>query len=298
LEANTVYDIFLYDNAGVLTLEAVAWNASDNGVVTSISNASPRVVTVPSHTLNTGQLVTVAGNSVASNNATWRVGTKTATTFQLLTLNGTNSSAPGSVGTGGTWRRADQNTSRATELMMQDGVYVKSGELARRYLGTIRTTNIAGQCEDSIVKRFVWNYGHREPRQLLKTETASNWTWTAASWRCARNWATNRVEVVVGMPEVLLELSVQAVAGITSGAGIPVVGIGEDTITDNDANIWHSTTQPTGVYAPTNAALHRYPPSGYHYYQWVEYSGNGGIAEFYSNQANLRLAGMRGWIWG
>jgi hypothetical protein len=297
MPANTPFDIFIYDNAGVLALEAVAWTAPDNGTIASISNATPRVVTVSSHTLSTGQLVTIAGNSVASNNATWRVGTTTSTTFRLLNLDGSNSSAPGSVGNGGTWQRSDQNTARATLLALQDGVYVKSGAAARRYLGTIRTTNVAGQCEDSTTKRLAWNYYQRVMRQLLKTESVNSWTWNGASWRCARSWATNRVEVVVGVAEASLELSVHVVAGISSGAGVPVVGIGEDTIANNSADIWHSTTQPSGVYAPSDAVLHRYP-FGYHYYQWVEYCGNPGTAEFYSNLANMRRSGMKGWVWG
>ena len=47
-------------------------------------------------------------------------------------------------------------TTRATALATQNGVYVKSGSADRRYLGTIRTTGVSGQCEDSETKRFVW----------------------------------------------------------------------------------------------------------------------------------------------
>lgn len=41
------------------------------------------------------------------------------------------------------------DTTRATALTYQDGVYVKSGATTRRYLGTGRTTGSSGQCEMS-----------------------------------------------------------------------------------------------------------------------------------------------------
>ena len=87
LAANTNYDIFIFENSGVLTLEAIAWT---------------------------------------------------------------------------------NNTTRATALALQDGVFVKTGAPARRYLGTVRTTGTTGQIEDSLVRRFVWNYYNRIEKPLRK----------------------------------------------------------------------------------------------------------------------------------
>lgn len=61
----------------------------------------------------------------------------------------------------------NNDTTRATAVIMQDGVYVKSGDASRRYLGTIRTTATSGQCEDSNDRRFVWNYYNQKTRRLL-----------------------------------------------------------------------------------------------------------------------------------
>src|SRR5688572_4720973 len=55
-------------------------------------------------------------------------------------------------------------TTRATALTTLDGVPVKSSDTTRRYLGTYRTTATVGQTEDSVGKRFVWNYYHRVRR--------------------------------------------------------------------------------------------------------------------------------------
>ena len=53
------------------------------------------------------------------------------------------------------------DTTRATALVLQNGVYVKSGATTRRYLGSFRTTGVSGQTEDSVANRFVWNYYNR-----------------------------------------------------------------------------------------------------------------------------------------
>lgn len=264
LLANTLYDLFIYDNAGTLTLEAVAWNAPASGTITSISNASPRIVTVPSHTLVTGQLVTITGNSVAGNNATWRVGATTGTTFALRNLDDSASSAPGSVGTGGTWQRADQSTTRATALVLQDGVYVKSGATARRYLGTLRIGNTAGQSEDSEKKRYLYNEYNQAARRLKALESLSQWTYTTNAWRAARNHFANRVEVVIGNVGPLAGFDVMVrVTG--SGAG-STQGIGYDAVTAHITDLHPNIGNDGNI----SAHLRHNPDVGYHYYQWVE----------------------------
>jgi hypothetical protein len=284
LAANTLYDIFLYDDSGTLTLEAVAWNAPASSSITSISNASPRVVTSTAHGLSAGQLVTIAGNSVTSNNTTWRVGTTAANTFQLLNLNGTNSSSPGSVGTGGTWQRADTNSMRATSLALQDGVYVKSGVPERRYLGTIRTTSVAGRSEDSLTKRFVYNEYNAVPRKLRVLDLAT-WTYTTNAWRAAKNNLANRVEVVVGNEGPLTELQV-GIRVIAAGPGV-VHSIGLNRINGTDADILPSIENNGRTYA---AMVH--PQSvGYHFYQWVENGRGSSSGAMYGGVVQCGMVG-------
>ncbi|KKK88542.1 hypothetical protein LCGC14_2742120, partial [marine sediment metagenome] len=66
------------------------------------------------------------------------------------------------------------DTTRATALAYQDGRLVKSGSATRLYLGTGRTTGVSGQTEDSISKRFHWNYYNRVPRQLKLIEVTNH----------------------------------------------------------------------------------------------------------------------------
>ena len=57
------------------------------------------------------------------------------------------------------------DTTRATALARQDGVYVKTGATTRRYLGTIRIMADA-KCDDSAAARMVWNMYNRAQKKL------------------------------------------------------------------------------------------------------------------------------------
>jgi hypothetical protein len=76
---NTDFDVFIeYPCKRLVT---VAWLAPDGGNVTSISNASPPVVTTSAvNPLADDQLVTINGNAVSAMNATWRINQLTTTT--------------------------------------------------------------------------------------------------------------------------------------------------------------------------------------------------------------------------
>jgi hypothetical protein len=64
------------------------------------------------------------------------------------------------------------DTTRATALVMQDGVLSKTGALTRRYLGTFYTTATT-TTEDSATKRLLINYYHQVERPLNNSFTAN-----------------------------------------------------------------------------------------------------------------------------
>ncbi len=69
------------------------------------------------------------------------------------------------------------DTTRATALTTQNGVLVKSGAVGRRYLGSFYGTTAGnGQTEDSIAKRYVWNYYNRVGRDMKAGFTANRTT--------------------------------------------------------------------------------------------------------------------------
>lgn len=198
LAANTNHDVFLYDNAGTLALEATAWSG---------------------------------------------------------------------------------NTTRATALALQDQIYVKSGWLTRRYLGTFRTTGTIGQCEDSLARRFVWNMYNRVARPLFVFDGTNSWTYTTATWRQANTSAANQVEFVLGLSEDPVTALVQVRANNTNATFAS--GIGLDSTTANSARLFGSGAAGAGQAA--TAWYADWPGVGYHYLAWLEISQASGTTTWYGD---------------
>jgi hypothetical protein len=178
------------------------------------------------------------------------------------------------------------DTTRATAITFQDGVYVKSSDTTKRYVGTYRTTSAAGQTEDSVLRRFVWNYYNRVPRRVAVTEATDTWTYTLAAFRQANGNTANKCEVVVGVSEEPIDLRLVALA--TNGTATQVgVAIGEDSTTVAASGVlMQNATAQSGLYGTSSAQLVRVPAIGYHYYAWLEFSGATGTTTWYGDAAS------------
>jgi hypothetical protein len=171
-------------------------------------------------------------------------------------------------------------TTRATALVLQDGVLVKSGATTRRYLGTIRINASGGQCEDTLLKRYVWNYYNRKERPLQVFDSTDSWSYAVATtWRQARATAGNKVEYVCGFSEDLVAARVQA--GMTTGTANQsgTVGIGVDATATNSAQTFtemynSATNNGTSI---QHAQYRGFPGIGYHYLAWLEYTRGGSM---------------------
>lgn len=109
------------------------------------------------------------------------------------------------------------DTTRATALVLQDGVWVKTGATTRRYLGTCRTTTSSGQCEDSENKRFVWNYYNRVMRNIKTNNTTTSWTYATHAYREYNNGTGQvRGQFVVGVNEETYSAAFAAVASASA----------------------------------------------------------------------------------
>lgn len=175
-------------------------------------------------------------------------------------------------------------TTRATALASQDGVPVKSGATTRRYLGTICASG-TNTTEDSLLKRFVWNYTHRVERKFRVIETTDNWSYTTASFRSWNNSTANRVEMVVGLSEEPVYLRFDG-SMYTASAVTIALGIGLDSTTTEGSDI-NILMNPVNTVAPvvyTMAAYFDFPGIGYHYLQLLEY-GNTGVT-FYGDSGD------------
>lgn len=182
------------------------------------------------------------------------------------------------------------NTTRATALTLQDGVYVKSGTVTRRYLGTIRTTSTTGQCEDSLTKRLVWNAYNRVARPVRVQDSTASWTYGTEAWRIANNSTANRFEYVQGLQAEPCHADlVWASSATVDTARLGGIGVNE-------------TGTPTGLSEITGTGIVSAPSHvttlgqlGYNIINWIEYGSTTGTVTFYGNQ---NVEHMSGQVWG
>jgi len=185
---NTMYDLFCYDNAGVPTLEALAWT---------------------------------------------------------------------------------NDTTRATALAYQDGVLVKSGATTRRYLGSFRTTGVSGQTEDSLAKRYVWNYYHRRVRPMRAQEATDTWSYNTATIRQANASAANQLDYVQGVAEDAVEARIQANFVQSNAGNYSVVGVGVDSTTSFSG--FYGRLDGAGAVVQIHAQYKGFPGVGRHVLSWNEW---------------------------
>ena len=187
------------------------------------------------------------------------------------------------------------DTARADAISLLNGVYIKTSNNTRRYLGTFRTTATT-TTEDSLTKRFVWNINNQQERPVQKFEATASWTYQATAWRYVNNSSTNRVECVFG-----LSSAINLVASGFYNAGATMQGsrisIGEDSSTAYAANCnsQGGATIPNG-YAGSIATLTFYPALGYHFYSWIESSFSGAATTFYGEDVGYRRTGISGYV--
>lgn len=222
LTASTPYDVFAYDNAGVVTIELLAWT---------------------------------------------------------------------------------NTTTRATALTTQNGVLVKTGAVTRRYLGTVFINASGGQTDDTLAKRYVYNATNRVPR-ALRRQPGSTWTYTTPTIRQTNGSAANQVEVMIGVADAAIDLSLPTMYAANSVGGVgAVVGIGEDSTTAMSADAvgqgYLNMVTATVIYPVGGVRLVKVPAAGWHKYTMLEYSGAGGATTWYSVDPltiSASLGGLTGWV--
>lgn len=183
------------------------------------------------------------------------------------------------------------DTTRATGLVLQDGVLVKAGQTTRRYVGSFRTTGVSGQTEDSAAKRFVWNYYNRVPRKMAVVESTDSWTYNTATIRQANAAAANQVDFVVGWSEDPVDVEVTVrVHNLTTGQWA-TVGVGLDSTTayaaaaDHRPGFAYSDGSAANAGDVANAKYKGFPGVGRHFLAWLEYAPAGGTTTFYGDNA-------------
>lgn len=195
-------------------------------------------------------------------------------------------------------------TTRATALATQNGVLVKSGATARRYLGSFySTTDGNGQTNDSLLKRYVWNYYNRVRKQMLAVEGANTWTYTSATFQQANASAANQLDYVQGVSEdpVFAEVVGTFRTDQAAGSVQGTVGVGVDSTTTNSAKLMPFTVnQAANQVVHTYAKYEGFPGIGKHVLAWIESSTAAGTTTWVgdNNTPTTVQSGIMGFILG
>lgn len=273
------YDVFCYDNAGVPTLEAAEWA---NETVT-ITIASPGVVTWTGHTLVNGNQITLTTTGALPTgltaNTVYFVVNAAANTFQLSLTNG--GAAINTSGTQSGVHTAHNPQNRETALVLQDGILSKTGALTRRYLGTFYTTATT-TTEDSLSKRFLWNYYNRVNRPLLRRESTASWNYTTATVRQANASTANQLDMVIGVNEdaVSAQLGISFIqTNNTTVAG----GMGLDSTSSINIGEGGIIATTAATNCSSSFKYNGLVGVGRHYIAWLETSAALGTTTWYGN---------------
>lgn len=178
------------------------------------------------------------------------------------------------------------DTTRATALALQHGVYVKSGATTRRYLGTLYASG-ANTTEDSAAKMYLWNYYNRMPRHGRVADATASWAYTTATWRQANAAAANQVDLVVGVSDSPVWVTVWA-AALNATQVYLNVAVAEDSATVPTITAGGLTGGLAGGFiVPITAVLVKVPAVGRHYYAWLEASQAAGTTNWYGTNTTL-----------
>lgn len=187
------------------------------------------------------------------------------------------------------------DTTRATALVFQDGVYVKNGATTRRYVGSFRTI-AASQTEDSLANRFVWNYYNRVSRAMRAVDATASWNYSTNTYRQANNSTSNQLNLVIGVSEDQVSATVISKAANSTGTGRNVEnGIGINSTTVQSAIVFQNqvvTTTSGSMQAEYTGLL----SVGKNSLVWLERGAGSDTQTWFGTVTNIQ-SGILGSVW-
>lgn len=193
------------------------------------------------------------------------------------------------------------STARATALIKQDGIYVKSGDPTRRYIGSFFTNSTTQTGDNALCAltsnsgRFIWNYYNRVPRNLYNGFSVGNHSYTTATWRKWNDAASEVITFVVGVVEDSVEFSmVCASSNSSSGIGRAIaIGNNSDNTPGNvTCGIAGSGNAINGMFVSDKFL----PQLGRNNIYGLQYSEASGTTGWYSSAIATQSGGLTGTV--
>lgn len=164
------------------------------------------------------------------------------------------------------------NNTRSVSLSYIDGILVRSTDLSKKYLGTIRSINSSSTADNSNY-RFVFNYYNRIPKVLSASDNITH-TYSSSAIRPYRNISTigiTKVEFVNGIQDSIADIACQSRFVIESNSSFVGVALNSNTTQNTSAN--NTNIFPFGGPSITldNLSSDKIKPNlGYNYLQLVQ----------------------------
>jgi hypothetical protein len=188
------------------------------------------------------------------------------------------------------------DTTRATALVLQDGVYVKSGATTRRYLGTFHTDSTT-TTKDTKQFRYLFNYYNQARRPLLRRETNASWVYNSTTLRQSNGSTSNQVEVMNGLDVNIVDLLALTInGGGGTGEFYGCIGLDSTSAAASDSIMAGGNFSNSTHHAVARFSGH--VGVGRHYLTWLEAGTNGATSTFYGQYSglagNTQYAGLSG----
>jgi len=185
-------------------------------------------------------------------------------------------------------------TTRALGLARQQGVLVLASDTTRRYVGTISATGTSNTVEDSLAKRYLWNYYHRVRRPVQVLESTATWSYSTATYRQANNSTANQIEVVVGVAEDTIDLTLQALVFSDQPTVQMYAAIGLNSTTPISSIGKGGAEVGTNSIMPITSRVCQSASVGRNAYWWLERGPGAGTTTWYGVGSGQTQSGIAG----
>jgi len=188
-------------------------------------------------------------------------------------------------------------TTRATGLVLQNGVYVLSGTTTKRYLGTIYM-NGSSQTSDSIGGRYVWNYYNRIEKSMSYYTPISSWVCPASQGiRQANASSLFQLNYAIGVIEDMTKAQITLVYNSASAQYSFGFGLNSTTTYAGASTISYISTTSSGQFT-ASVFFMGYSSGGLNSLSWNEATGTTNTQTIYgvSSTTNFIQSGMAGTI--
>jgi hypothetical protein len=169
-------------------------------------------------------------------------------------------------------------TARATDVVLLDGVYVKTGAATRRWLCSLYTTSTT-TTEDSQANRLLYNANNQVPRTAFINYTTSH-TYNSPTIRQVNADTSARIRVMFGGPLARdMSIAIFGEVSAPAAAAFAVIGFGVDSTTVFSGSA--SSHLAASFFGYPSRTVGAAVPLGYHAYNLLEQEQFSVVSTFY-----------------